>query len=109
MKVTSRSDPSSRRVRSSERRKSRVATSPIAMLLAGPIVQGLFEPWLQPGGWLAGSVGRIIGVGPGRGIGFFFILLGVATVIGVIIARRSRPLMEVETALPDVLTKDPTP
>jgi MFS transporter, DHA3 family, macrolide efflux protein len=90
------------------RRTLGTVSSPIAMLIAGPLGQNVFEPWLAPGGALAGSVGRLIGVGPGRGLGFLFIVLGVATVLGVLAATRSRPLMQVETALPDVLPdKDP--
>jgi len=49
---------------------------PVAMLLAGPLADSVFEPLLQEGGSLAGSVGRFIGVGPGRGIALLFMILG---------------------------------
>jgi MFS family permease len=91
------------------RRALGTATSPLAMLLAGPLGEKVFEPWLAPGGLLADSVGRFIGVGPGRGIGLLFIVLGAATALGVLLAARSRPLMEVETALPDALPAAPAP
>ncbi|HLJ89765.1 MAG TPA: MFS transporter [Candidatus Angelobacter sp.] len=49
---------------------------PTGQAVAGPIVDKLFEPWLQPNGLLAHSVGRVIGVGAGRGSGLMFIALG---------------------------------
>lgn len=51
-------------------------TRPISFLIAGPLVDRVFEPLLAPGGALAGSVGQLIGVGPGRGIGLLFIVMG---------------------------------
>jgi DHA3 family macrolide efflux protein-like MFS transporter len=50
---------------------------PLAYLLAGPLADYIFEPLLANNGLLAGSIGRIIGTGAGRGIGFLFILLGI--------------------------------
>jgi MFS transporter, DHA3 family, macrolide efflux protein len=46
--------------------------------LAGPLSDYVFEPALREGGWLAGSVGSMIGVGPGRGIGLMFVLIGLS-------------------------------
>ncbi|OJH38600.1 MFS transporter [Cystobacter ferrugineus] len=48
----------------------------VAFLLAGPLADSVFEPLLAPGGALASSVGALTGVGPGRGIAFFFSVLG---------------------------------
>lgn len=45
-------------------------------LLSGPLADRVFGPWLNRGGLLSNSVGAIIGVGPGRGIGLMFIVLG---------------------------------
>lgn len=44
--------------------------------LSGPCSDHVFEPLLSKHGLLAGSVGVVIGVGPGRGIGLMFIILG---------------------------------
>src|SRR5690606_22451297 len=55
---------------------ARIAT-PLAYLLAGPLADDLFEPMLADGGALASTVGRVIGVGPGRGIAFLYVMLGV--------------------------------
>jgi MFS transporter, DHA3 family, macrolide efflux protein len=39
------------------------------------------EPLLRQDGPLAPTVGRVIGVGPGRGIGFLFIIMGFLTLL----------------------------
>ena len=54
---------------------------PLAQLAAGPLADNVFEPLLASGGPLAGSVGRILGVGAGRGIGLLFIVLGILLVL----------------------------
>lgn len=54
------------------------STQPIAYLAAGPIADRFFRPLLVEGGPLAGSVGQVLGTGPGRGIGLLLILGGVA-------------------------------
>lgn len=48
----------------------------IGFASAGPLADHLFEPLLHTDGALAGSVGALIGTGPGRGIGLIFVLLG---------------------------------
>jgi hypothetical protein len=58
-----------------------VATSslPLATLVVGPLADDVFEPLLAPGGALAASVGRLIGVGAGRGIALLLIVLGAGS------------------------------
>lgn len=53
--------------------------APAAALLGGVLADRWFEPWLAPGGLLASSVGLVLGVGPGRGLGFMFMLTGTVT------------------------------
>lgn len=79
---------------------------PLAGATAGPLADRLFEPALAPGGWLAGSVGALIGVGKGRGIALLIMTFGVFTLLAVLVIRRYRPVREVESDLPDVL-RDP--
>jgi MFS transporter, DHA3 family, macrolide efflux protein len=77
------------------------STLPISYLLAGPLADKVFEPALAVGGPLAGTVGQFLGTGPGRGIGFLFMLLGLfnfAITIGGFLYPRLRNL---ETELPD--------
>lgn len=79
------------------------STLPLAYLVAGPLADRVFEPLLAPGGPLAGSVGRWIGVGEGRGIALLFIFLGVFVVLTVAVAARHPRLRRIESELPDVL------
>lgn len=58
----------------------------VAYILAGPIADKVFEPSLRPGGGLAGSVGAVIGTGPGRGMAFMILIVGVAMLLTAVIA-----------------------
>ncbi|MFG1938146.1 non-ribosomal peptide synthetase/MFS transporter [Micromonospora tulbaghiae] len=83
------------------------STLPIGFALLAPGATALFEPMLAPGGALAGSVGEVIGTGPGRGIGFAYICFGVALILitlgGFAIRLLRRFDIEVEDSLPDDL------
>jgi DHA3 family macrolide efflux protein-like MFS transporter len=57
---------------------------PLSYMVAGPLAEYVFEPLLARGGPLAGSVGRLIGTGPGRGIGFLFVIMGGLTLLIVV-------------------------
>jgi hypothetical protein len=59
------------------------STLPLAYFTAGPLADKVFEPLMAVGGRLAGSLGTVIGAGPGRGIGLLFVMMGVLTVIAV--------------------------
>jgi len=76
---------------------------PLAYLAAGPLADKVFTPLLLEGGALAGSVGRLLGVGPGRGIGLLYIVLGLVTFAATAVAYAYTPLRNVETLLPDQL------
>ena len=52
------------------------ASMAVAYPIAGPLADYVFEPLLMEGGWLAGSVGLVIGTGAGRGMGLLLIILG---------------------------------
>lgn len=69
----------------------------VAYVLAGPVADRVFEPLLLPGGGLADSVGTIIGTGPGRGMAFLMMIVGVLMIATAAIAYR-RPSLR---ALPD--------
>lgn len=88
------------------RRMIAFSTLPLAQALAGPLADGLFEPLLAPGGVLAGSAGRIIGVGPGRGMALMLILLGAGIVSTVLAGWRSPALRNLETDVPDAVPGD---
>jgi MFS family permease len=79
-------------------------TTCIAYLLAGPLADYVFEPLLAKGGPLAGSIGQIIGTGPGRGIGLLYIVAGIFVALITIIAYSYPRLRLVEDELPDAVT-----
>jgi MFS transporter, DHA3 family, macrolide efflux protein len=91
----------------SVRRMVAISTLPLAALLAGPLADRVFEPMMAPGGLLAGSAGRVLGVGEGRGIGLLFMVLGVLILITVAVAWRVPRLRNVETELPDMVDDEP--
>lgn len=69
-------------------------------VLAGPVSERIFEPLLLKGGALAGSVGRVIGVGPGRGSAFLVLLLGVAVLVVARLGYLSRDLSALRDDVP---------
>jgi hypothetical protein len=75
---------------------------PLAYLAAGPLADHVFEPAMLPGGaWAASWVGQLLGIGPGRGIGFMFVLGGLGVLV-ITALMYSYPRMRfVETELPD--------
>jgi hypothetical protein len=84
------------RVFAVRRMTSRFAIS-LAIIIAGPLADNVFEPLLDEGGALEASIGTFIGTGAGRGTGFLFILLGLAFSAVSIIALAYRPLRNIET------------
>ena len=77
--------------------------SPLAYLVAGPLADKVFEPMLAVGGPLAGSVGKIIGVGSGRGIGLMVIILGILTLLAAAVGYMNSRLWNVEDELEDAM------
>jgi MFS transporter, DHA3 family, macrolide efflux protein len=74
---------------------------PLAYVVAGPLAERIFEPLMAADGLLAGSVGQIIGVGPGRGIGLLFITMEIPVLLATIAAYRYPRVRFVEDELPD--------
>ncbi|MER7169915.1 MFS transporter [Streptomyces mesophilus] len=69
-------------------------------MLAGPVSERIFEPLLRQDGALADTVGRVIGVGPGRGSAFLILLLGVAVLIIARLGYLSRDLRALRDDVP---------
>ena len=74
---------------------------PLAVLMAGPLAQRVFEPLLAPGGALAGSVGAFIGTGKGRGIALMFVLIGALMALTALAAWVVPSIRHVERDVPD--------
>jgi MFS family permease len=79
------------------------ASMPISFVIAGPLADKLFEPLMAANGPLAQSIGRIIGVGTGRGISLMFVLLGFSMLLATTIAYQYPRLRKVEDELPDAV------
>ncbi|MCX7041020.1 MAG: MFS transporter [Spirochaetes bacterium] len=85
----------------SVRRMIAWSATPVAFVVAGPLADQVFKPLLVEGGPLASSVGRVLGVGPGRGIGLQIIVLGILTAVASVLALFVRRIRRVELDLPD--------
>ncbi|MBD2772940.1 MFS transporter [Iningainema tapete] len=76
---------------------------PLAYIFAGPLADRIFEPLMAANGFLAGSIGQIIGIGPGRGISLLFIVMEVLVILVTFVAYQYPRLRLVEDELPDVI------
>ncbi|UCE29898.1 MAG: MFS transporter [Candidatus Bathyarchaeota archaeon] len=50
--------------------------APVAMLLAGPLADRVFEPAMMPEGSWAPLIGWLVGTGPGAGMSLMFVIAG---------------------------------
>jgi hypothetical protein len=76
---------------------------PIAILIAGPLIDGVFKPLSIEDGALS----AIVGAGEGRGIGLLFVILGTAMFVTALIAATSPRLRAVEDTDPVLPTAAP--
>jgi len=76
---------------------------PLASVIAGPLADRVFEPMFTKNGALSSSIGMFIGVGPGRGVAFLFILLGVINCCITFCALFYPPLANIDTDLKDAV------
>ncbi len=81
-------------------------TQPISLILAGPLIDRVFQPLMNEGGRLTLTIGRIIGVGPSRGTGLLLILMGLFVLITSFAAYAYPRLRLVEEELPDYIADD---
>lgn len=85
------------------RRIISLCTAPIGFFAAGPLADRVFEPLLAPGGGLASSVGRVIGVGKGRGMALMFIAMSLVPFLASLWGYAQPRIRRVEDELPDAL------
>jgi MFS family permease len=83
------------------RRMLAQACVPIAMLLAGPLADHVFEPAMMPGGNLSNTFGWLVGTGPGAGMGLMLVISGILTAAVCVFALASPTIRNVESDMPD--------
>ncbi len=76
---------------------------PLGYITIGPLAEKVFEPLMATDGSLASSIGQIIGVGTGRGMGLLLMIVGILTISATCIAYFFPRLRFVEDELPDVV------
>ena len=75
--------------------------TPLAMLIAGPLADYVFEPGMRAGGGMAALFASLVGAAPGSGMSLIFIFGGILA-IGVAFAGYLIPVIrDAETILPD--------
>lgn len=76
--------------------------APLAYLLAGPLAEKFFEPWMTSGSVISLKLSTVLGSGIGRGIGLMFVIMGFVKVAISILGYLNPRIRNVEDALPDV-------
>lgn len=82
-------------------------TTPIGDFSTGPLADKVFNPLLVSGGALAGSVGRVTGVGPTRGIGLMFLVVAVFPLLIAVWGFLNPKVRYIERDLPDAVRAVP--
>jgi MFS family permease len=76
-------------------------TVPIGDFSAGPLADKIFNPAMAAGGALAGTAGKVMGVGPGRGIGLMFVTMAIVPALATVWTLMNPRVRNVESELPD--------
>lgn len=69
----------------------------LAYGLSGLLADKIFIPLLKEGGSLANSIGRIIGIGPGRGVALFIIIAGICLSITSIVIYKNKDIRSLKS------------
>ena len=83
------------------RRMVTLGMMPLAVLIAGPLAERVFEPMMMPGGALAGTLGPVVGIGKGRGIAVMFLALGLLMALTALVSWLIPSIRNVERDVPD--------
>jgi MFS family permease len=79
---------------------------PLAFILSGVLADKVFNPLMVEGGALSETlIGRLIGVGPGRGIGLMVIFSGLLLMLISGIAFANPRIRNIETNIPDAIVE----
>ncbi|WP_327091142.1 amino acid adenylation domain-containing protein [Nonomuraea sp. NBC_01738] len=82
------------------------AAFPLGFGVLTPLAGSTLEPLMRQEGALAGTLGTLIGTGPGRGLALAYLLCGVGLAVAAAIGLRTRVLSGLDTDLPDALPDD---
>jgi hypothetical protein len=82
------------------------STLPVGFGLVAPYAASVLDPLLLDNGALAPTVGALIGTGPGRGIGFMYLLFGAAILVITLVAMRIPALARFDQEVPDAIADD---
>ena len=74
----------------------------VGLMLAAPLAQGVFEPLMAVDGALADTVGSVLGVGDGRGMGLMYAAIGLIVLATVGICAAFPGIRCLEDRVPDV-------
>ncbi|WP_245730264.1 non-ribosomal peptide synthetase/MFS transporter [Micromonospora pallida] len=82
------------------------STMPLGWGVIAPFAAQTLEPLLMPGGALAGTVGAVIGVGPGRGIALLYLLFAGCIALTALVSLRTPVLARFDDEVPDAPPDD---
>ncbi|MFI6977695.1 amino acid adenylation domain-containing protein [Embleya sp. NPDC050154] len=82
------------------------STLPLGFGVIAPLAVHLLEPLFTADGALASSVGRVIGVGEGRGTGFLYLLCASAMILLALASFRHRVIARFDDDVPDAMPDD---
>jgi hypothetical protein len=74
---------------------------PIAMFLAGPVADYIFEPAMQSNSAFANAFEPVVGVGPGAGMSVMMVISGALLGVIGLAGYCFRAIQNVEIELPD--------
>ena len=80
----------------------------IALPIAGLMADRWFEPLMNGSSGLADLFARLVGRGPGAGMGLMFVVFGLLGTLTAIVGFAYRPIREIEQILPDYDEMDAT-
>ncbi|WP_339523313.1 MFS transporter [Pseudomonas sp. EL_65y_Pfl2_R96] len=78
-----------------------VSSAAVATFIGGYVADTLFEPAMQPGGYLANSIGTLTGVGKGHGLGLMLIVAGLLFAIFILASYSRADFRRIENNIPD--------
>ncbi|MBO3750156.1 amino acid adenylation domain-containing protein [Streptosporangiaceae bacterium NEAU-GS5] len=82
------------------------STLPLGFAVIAPLASATFEPLLRPSGPLAGTLGTVIGTGPGRGIALVYLAVALTIAALTALGLRTRILSTFDSQVPDAQPDD---